>query len=698
MIGPALILWGHLLAALAFGALMLWQLQRWRTQRSGPTLAIAAAITTVWALDSALSGGATVAACLAEDARDIGWLTYLLLLWRGHDRADEGQRAVRLLYWVSFGVLGLRLMVDVLPLGIADSAGLSGVEFLVTHILRMIADIAGLVLVHNLYTAAANGSRPALQMPLIALTLIWAFDLNANTVAYLARTEPIEIIALRGWWFAPLAGLFMLGALRTAGAPIKLSRSAAFQSLSLLAIGVYLILMVGGSAGMRLIGDGAARTFQVDFIFLTGLGALILLPNTRLRARLRVLLAKHFFQHRYDYRAEWLRFTNTLSSNAAGATPLNVRAIKAIADITESSAGLLLTPEAAGNLIARAEWNWPMHGSGGNAASARTLLYFRQTARISELDSVRQGKADDDEAAAIPEWLLSNNRAWIIVPLLHFDELAGIVVLDRPTLDRPLDWEDFDLLRLAGRQVASYLAEEQGQEALADAQRFEEFNRRFAFIMHDIKNLVSQLSLVSRNAQNHIADPEFQQDMLATLHASTERMNALLARLSQHNKSKPEAPRPTALAPIINAVAASKRLNHPVIVTGSGEIMAQIDGPRLEQALSHLVQNAIEASPAHEPVTLLYALGKDGPEIEVVDHGIGMSGTFIRDQLFRPFASTKASGFGVGAHEARALITDLRGTLSVRSRPSHGTTFTVCLPAVSRDHLSRDYILREQAA
>ena len=56
-----------------------------------------------------------------------------------------------------------------------------------------------------------------------------------------------------------------------------------------------------------------------------------------------------------------------------------------------------------------------------------------------------------------------------------------------------------------------------GQEALANAQRFEEFNRRFAFILHDIKNLVSQLSLLARNAERHADNPEFRADMVATL-------------------------------------------------------------------------------------------------------------------------------------------------------------------------------------
>ena len=143
------------------------------------------------------------------------------------------------------------------------------------------------------------------------------------------------------------------------------------------------------------------------------------------------------------------------------------------------------------------------------------------------------------------------------------------MILERPPIARMLDWEDFDLLRVVGRQVASYLAEARGQEALSDAQRFEEFNRRFAFIMHDIKNLVSQLSLVTRNAERHADNPEFRADMIVTLKNSTARMNDLLARLSQHNKARPEEPRAVALQPIAEAIAKAKRAAHPVVVSGT---------------------------------------------------------------------------------------------------------------------------------
>ena len=148
---------------------------------------------------------------------------------------------------------------------------------------------------------------------------------------------------------------------------------------------------------------------------------------------------------------------------------------------------------------------------------------------------MRHGWADSaDKALPVLEWMLDDRALWAGIPLIHHDRLVGIVLLAAPDYRRPLDWEDFDLLRAAGRQAASSLAEAHGQEALSNAQRFEEFNRRFAFILHDIKNLVSQLSLLSRNAERHADNPEFRADMIATLKASVGKMNDLLARLSPH--------------------------------------------------------------------------------------------------------------------------------------------------------------------
>jgi putative PEP-CTERM system histidine kinase len=277
--------------------------------------------------------------------------------------------------------------------------------------------------------------------------------------------------------------------------------------------------------------------------------------------------------------------------------------------------------------------------------------------------------------------MLADSHAWAGIPLIHHERLIGLVLLAPPEYRRPLDWEDFDLLRAAGRQAASSLAEAHGQEALSNAQRFEEFNRRFAFILHDIKNLVSQLSLLSRNAERHADNAEFRADMIATLKGSVGKMNDLLARLSPHAAPRTQRCEPQPLRAILAAAIAAKRRDHDVRLLGDTSLWAIVDRAGLEQAVGHLLQNAIEASPVTDPVVVRVTRDNGTAAIAIIDKGCGMDGDFVRNRLFQPFASSKPGGFGIGSFEARSLIAAMGGRLSVDSRPGEGTTFTIQLPA-----------------
>jgi putative PEP-CTERM system histidine kinase len=244
---------------------------------------------------------------------------------------------------------------------------------------------------------------------------------------------------------------------------------------------------------------------------------------------------------------------------------------------------------------------------------------------------------------------------------------------------RSLDWEDFDLLRIAGRQAASHLAERQLADALSEARRFEEFNRRFAFILHDVKNLVSQLSLLARNAERHAENPAFRADMIATLNNSTTKMRELLTRISQDRRSAVGETAAVELRPLLERIAASRRGRHPVSVEGPF-VEALADAAGLEQANGHLVDNAIEASPPGEPVGITLATANDRATVTIADRGQGMDDAFVRDSLFAPFSSTKPTGFGIGAYEARALVTRMGGRLEVASRRGEGSSFIISLP------------------
>ena len=215
---------------------------------------------------------------------------------------------------------------------------------------------------------------------------------------------------------------------------------------------------------------------------------------------------------------------------------------------------------------------------------------------------------------------------------------------------------------------------------MSNAQRFEDFNRRFAFILHDMKNLVSQC-LLSRNAERHADNEEFRSDMIATLKSSVGKMNDLLTRLSPQAAPRVQRSEPSPLRPIVSSAIAAHRRNHEVRLLGDASLCAVVDASGLEQAVGHLVRNAIEASPDGEPVIVRVAQRGSSVLITIADSGCGMDGDFIRNRLFQPFASTKPDGFGIGSFEARSLIAAMGGRLSVDSRPGHGTTFTIMLAA-----------------
>jgi putative PEP-CTERM system histidine kinase len=672
--------WSHALAAILYGALAVWQLRHWNGDHRNRPLVAAFAVMALWSIFVALLDPRHLLAGLAESARNFAFLAFMYGIVRSAAE-DDRQRAVKVVYCTVAAVIGLQIVIaGVLP----QFAG----NRLVYQALSSTADILGLtiaagslVLVHNLYGQASPDSRWGIRLPMIALAGMWIYDLHLYTVAYLTRDTVADLVAMRGAIVAGLVPLFALASRRNAQWKMQLSRAATFQSLSVLAILAYLIVMMSATQALALIGGEWVRIGQVALIFAMSVAAMILLPSGKARAWLSVMLSKHFFEHRYDYREEWLRFTRTVALGGDDAAPLGERVVKALADIAGSPAGLLLLADDQYQLTASATWNWHDPIGRGSAADRDFVRLLERTGHVVDFSAADSLPAPEGRLVAVPGWLIDGDAAWAGIPLLHSDQLVGIVILAHPLVRRPLDWEDFDLFRTAGMQAASYLAEARGQEALADAHRFDEFNRRFAFIMHDIKNLVSQLSLVARNAERHAENPEFRADMIATLQSSVKKMNDLLARLSRGNNAEAEPLRATALEPVVAAIASTKQRVHPVETFGAPGVAALADPGRLEQALAHLVQNAIDASRPGEPVRICSGIRGQEVAIEIIDSGAGMTAEFVRTRLFQPFASTKEGGFGIGAFEARSLVAAMGGRIEVESRPGEGSRFTVFLPA-----------------
>jgi len=669
----------HLAGACAAATMAAWLAGR-RTAmgQAGLALVIALAASATWSLSVAATGVDSPAEHVTESLRNLGWLfvIYRLFSSDGRHMLVRPIRPVLLALAAVelFQVLQILLLPDV-----ALTVGTRDTLFHMTVMFRLMLTIGGLVLLHNLFGGASPQSRAVLRWPTAGLALMWLYDLNLYTVAYLDGTWPDQLAALRGLVLvATVAAITPALGRRPAELRLSPSRAVTFEFVSLLGIGLYLLGMILLGKWLAYVGGEFARLFQFGFLIAGIAAALLILPSRRLRGWLKVTLVKHLFQHRYDYRAEWLRFNRTIGGT--GGTPLSERAIRSLCDITDSPAGLLLTPNEHGDLVFAAHWQWPTAEVPAVAMPATGVAFFERDGHIADLDGVRQGIDRKGELSVVPDWLRTDSRAWAMVPLLHFERLFGVVVLARPQLTRTLDWEDFDLLRVVGQQLASYLAENEGQDALAEAARFDEFNRRIAFVMHDIKNLASQFSLLARNAEHHAENPAFRADMIVTLRNSAEKLNALIARLSRYGKGSADAASTFDAGAMVRSVAGQFADRGQVVLTECDDGLVHASREALEQSLLHLVQNAIDASTSGTPVFLSHTLDGIQARIEVIDSGVGMSPDFIRTRLFKPFVSSKPGGFGIGACEARDLVRAMGGRLDVESREGVGSRFIIRLP------------------
>jgi putative PEP-CTERM system histidine kinase len=684
------------LALVGFSAVTLWLLARPAARMAElmpapQLLTLAAAATALWCAALALFAPGSSQAMVAQALRDLAMLGWLgATFWSATAPMSRPLRLiVRMLATICALTLALGAVAH-LRAGTAAEAWMAPTLVFAA----MIVAIGGLLIVDS----GVRHARAGLRMPVMAVAggfaMLWAYELNVQLIGALTGKTASTLIQLLPAVVLLILPTYVVAAMDVGRERMQLSRTAAMRTLILLAAAAYLVVIGLTGAIARLVGGDYAQLAQAaSLVAALGTGGL-LIASARARAWLSVTITKHFFEHRYDYRAEWMRFTATLGQGAKGEGDeedrnLYRRVARALAELTGSPGARLMLPGAAGGFRVAEQWHWPVDGEADDATlSLRSAFMLQETRHIVDLDAQRRGAAGVKRASegaagedlAIPDWLLADPRAWVVVPILHFQRMIAVVVLHRPPVSRALDWEDLDVLRIAGQQAASYLAESQSQQALSEARRFDEFNRRFAFIMHDIKNLASQIGLLARNAERHADNPDFRADMTQTLKISSERLSDLLVRLSPRERGPAAEAGRTLVEPILNDIAAEARPRRALFVGCQTGLAAWADAASLRQIVQHLVANAIDASAADSPVQVVAVAEQGRVRIDVIDQGVGMTRGFIRDELFKPFVSTKDGGFGLGAFEALQIAQAMGGAIDVESEPGKGSSFTLWLP------------------
>ena len=676
----------HAAAGLGFLVLGLLLILGRSRSRLGILLLIASVATSAWGFGVAYGGtipssyGTVMAESTLELVRTAAWLVFLAALvgamggWLGGRGRHVGLTvAVVIVAAILIGV------DDYLISGASEDQ--LGPLFVVRMTGRLAFAILGLVLIENIYRAAQGGSLWALKFLVLGAGTIFVYDffLYADGLL-LSRLDP-RFVDARGAVNAMTVPLLAVAASRNRdwSIDIHVSRDAVFHMATAVGAGAYMIAMAAVGYYLRNFGGEWGTLLQISFLSAAVLFMFVALFSAAARANLRVLIAKSFFSYQYDYRYEWLRFISTISSSGGS---LYDRTIRAVANIVDSPSGAIwvrwpgddsFQPAAFWNFATTVPHVSPDSDLVGFLEDKQLIIDLKEYGRDS---AIYQG-------LELPAWLAELDKAWLILPFLHRGRLQGFLIVGNPRVRKKLNWEDFDLLKTVGRQVASYLAEEGAVRALVDADHLQRFNRRFAFVIHDIKNIASQLSLMLSNSERHGDNPEFQRDAMNTVNNSVAKMRALLEELDLEKAVEPEPPalQPVALGPCIRAIALPWMNRRPVVNLDleNPDAEALAEEERLTAALNHLVQNAVEAAGLDGTVTLRQRQVGGDAVIEVVDDGPGMEPAFIRDELFRPLQSTKRTGYGIGAFQTRELIREMEGRLDVESASGQGTVMRVSL-------------------
>ncbi|NVD37065.1 XrtA/PEP-CTERM system histidine kinase PrsK [Marinobacter lutaoensis] len=674
----------HGVAALTFALLAVLVAVRYMRRDVDQTLALSALVSALWAgalVSQSLWGLPDfLIRYLLELLRDASWIALLLAMLR-----DISQRAT--LHDDMKRVLSAAtLLLVVLLLGfgslefVFEWTPLSGK----TKILGQIAlSLLGLSLIEQIWRNASGLGRSSIKYLCIAVGTIFAFDFFMYADALLFGQLAESFWNARGLVNAMMVPLLAINVVNTRKQPIdfQLSRSAVFHAGTLIFAGGYLLLLAVGGYYVKALGGDWGGALRVLFLTIALAFLITLLLSRRLRARLMVLISQNFFDYKYDYREEWLKMTRELA-NVGDNPPLPTRVIRILSGLVESNAGALWIRDEQGDYQMKTAVNLSMPRHTAIDGDAELIRFLEDREWVVDL---REYRADPItyNLLEIPEPIMKTPDAWLIIPLYLGNELYGIALVGTPYAKVELNWENYDLIKVVARQACNLLAQADAQHRLSRAMQFEAVNKASAFMVHDLKTVIAQLSLLVRNADKHRHNPAFIDDMINTTEHAVRKMSNLVDHIRKPTDDEEATLTEVDLGALTVELAEAYRHQKPAprLVGEPPRAIVRAHPEQLRGVLGHLIQNAQDATPPDGEITLNLKIATGNVVLFIQDTGIGMTDEFIRTSLFKPFESTKGlTGMGIGAYQAREYIKQLGGTIDVTSERGVGSCFSVRIP------------------
>ena len=652
----------------------------WRERLLGVWLQLALFTTMLWsgyvALSSFQSGFNPANQVFVELLRNAAWLLFVLKLY-DFGRGGKDFWSLKAPWVVVFGALVL-LILNILER--LDFLFISELGIPLVYLGPLVLVTAVLVVVEQWFRNIPVSERWPVKFLLISICLVFGYDFLLYSEALLFQRIDAYFWQARGFVSTLAAPLIAVSVSRARdwNRELRISRSAVFFSATLLLSGLYLLLMSLVGYYLKFFGSGLGSAVQIIFLVSALTLFVLLVSSGRFRSQVAVWLNKHFLSYKYDYRNEWMQANARFAS-----LPMDEHYYQelflGITEPVDSNGGVLWIQELD-SIVTQFASSVNVQLSLDEIQDKPLLEFLETTGWVINLNEYRVDARKYRQLEIDPKLL--TGELWLLVPLLHQSRLVGVAGLAQPRADHPVNWEDFDLLKALGGQLAAMIELKRTSESLSEARQFEAFNRLSAFVVHDLKNIIAQLSLVVKNAERHKHNPEFVDDALETLGHAVSRMNRLLSQLRKQTQVLIPSDL-IELNSIVETVLKRQSSCSPIpkYTQALEGIRIKIDKERLTDVLCHLVQNAQDATPDSGRVEITLENHGDEVILEIADSGCGMDAEFIRDRLFKPFYTTKGSaGMGIGAYEAQQFLKTNHGGLDVTSQPGKGTRMRLRLP------------------
>ncbi len=517
--------------------------------------------------------------------------------------------------------------------------------------------------------------RWQLKYTLIGVGGLLAINIFYYSHALLYRSINMNLVPVKAGiiWVSIMFVGFSLLRRKVMDVEVTVSRKVVYRSLSVFVVGLYLLGLGILGEGMRYFGPNIGENITIFLGFAGAIVIVAVILSEQLRRKVIVLINKNFYSQKYDYREQWLQFTQLISLKHSFGELLGAIAEGFQGTIGSRGASIWLKGGTGEFSCVKDQDDDSVH----LMPDESILSFLVDTQWVLNVHD-----SQCRETVFRSKEFIEKNRVFLLVPLLHVNELIGFIILREALAETEYNYEDYDLLKTLARQATAAILNARLSEELIEAKEMEAMGRISSFVIHDLKNASSALSLLAQNAEEHMDNPDFQKDAIKAIVNSSEKIKGITLKLKNLPRKRTLVFEDHDLCMCVKSALGEFKLSGDARISFKEKepVTIRCDSEEILKVVLNLIINALDATGRKGNIDVEVGKEKSMAYIKVSDDGCGISREFIDTSLFRPFKTSKKKGLGIGLYQCKTIIEEHSGTIKVVSEEGKGTVFTICLP------------------